>query len=83
MPLPRAGTTTAVLYGAVYEDSLDASFQAAEAHGMRVVMGKVMMDRLRYDASVRDAEVLELSLRQTPTSSSAGTAATEGVCATQ
>jgi guanine deaminase len=60
-----AGTTTAVLYGAVYEDSLEASFRAAEAHGMRVVMGKVMMDRLRYDASVRDAEVLELSLRQT------------------
>jgi guanine deaminase len=60
-----AGTTTAVLYGAVYEDSVEASFRAAEAHGMRVVMGKVMMDRLRYDASVRDAEVLELSLRQT------------------
>jgi len=60
-----AGTTTAVLYGAVYEDSLDASFEAAETHGLRVVMGKVMMDRLRYDASVRDAEVLELSLRQT------------------
>ena len=58
------GTTTAVLYGAVYEDSLDASFRAAEAHGLRVVMGKVMMDRLRYDLSVPDAEVLDLSLRQ-------------------
>jgi guanine deaminase len=60
-----AGTTTAVLYGAVYEDSVAVSFRAAEEHGMRVVIGKVMMDRLRYDASVRDAEVLELSLRQT------------------
>jgi guanine deaminase len=59
-----AGTTTAVLYGAVYEDSLDVSFRAAEAHGIRVVMGKVMMDRLRYDPTVRDADVLELSLRQ-------------------
>jgi guanine deaminase len=60
-----AGTTTAVLYGAVYEDSLDVSFRAAEEHGIRVVMGKVMMDRLRYDPTVRDADVLDLSLRQT------------------
>jgi guanine deaminase len=60
-----AGSTTAVLYGAVYEDSLDASFRAAEQHGLRVVMGKVMMDRLRYDQSVGDSEVLEVSLRQT------------------
>jgi guanine deaminase len=59
-----AGTTTAVLYGAVYEDSMDVSFRAAEEHGIRVVMGKVMMDRLRYDPTVRDAEVLDLSLRQ-------------------
>ncbi len=60
-----AGTTTAVLYGAVYEDSLDASFRAAEQHGLRVVMGKVMMDRLRYDRSIGDNEVLDVSLRQT------------------
>jgi guanine deaminase len=53
-----AGTTTAVLYGAVYEDSLDACFAAAEAHGIRAVIGKVMMDRLRYDPSVAEAEVL-------------------------
>jgi guanine deaminase len=60
-----AGTTTVVLYGAVYEDSLDASFRAAEEHGIRAVIGKVMMDRLRYDPSVADRDVLELSLRQT------------------
>lgn len=59
-----AGTTTVVLYGAVYEPSLDAAFRAAETHGLRAVIGKVMMDRLRYDASVKDNEVLELSLRQ-------------------
>ncbi|MEX2547719.1 MAG: guanine deaminase [Chloroflexota bacterium] len=59
-----AGTTTAVLYGAVYEASLDACFAAAETHGIRAVIGKVMMDRLRYDASIEDSEVLELSLRQ-------------------
>ena len=59
-----AGTTTAVLYGAVYEASLDACFAAADEHGIRAVIGKVMMDRLRYDPSVEDNEVLELSLRQ-------------------
>jgi len=59
-----AGTTTAVLYGAVYEKSLDACFAAAQDHGIRAVIGKVMMDRLRYDRSIQDSEVLDLSLRQ-------------------
>jgi guanine deaminase len=58
------GTTTVVAYGAVYEGSLDVAFRAAEEHGIRTVLGKVMMDRLRYDPTVSDAEVLELSLRQ-------------------
>ncbi|MDQ3938144.1 MAG: amidohydrolase family protein [Chloroflexota bacterium] len=60
-----AGTTTVVLYGAVYEHSLEVCFRAAEQHGIRAVIGKVMMDRLRYDPTVADEEVLELSLRQT------------------
>ena len=59
-----AGTTSVVLYGAVYQDSLEACFKAAEAHGIRAVIGKVMMDRLRYDPRIPDAGVLELSLRQ-------------------
>ncbi len=59
-----AGSTTVLLYGAVYEDSLDAAFEAAEAHGIRAVIGKVMMDRLRYDPTVSDTQVLETSLRQ-------------------
>jgi guanine deaminase len=59
-----AGTTTAVLYGAVYEDSLHECFAAAEEHGIRVVLGKVMMDRLRYDDRVGDTDVLDLSVRQ-------------------
>ena len=58
------GTTTAVMYGAVYESSLDACFAAAEEHGIRAVIGKVMMDRLRYDRSIGDGEVLAASLRQ-------------------
>jgi guanine deaminase len=60
----RAGTTTTVLYGAVYEASLDAAFRAAEEHGSRAVIGKVMMDRLRYDDTLPDSAVLEASLRQ-------------------
>ncbi len=51
-----AGTTTALVYGAVYEASLDATFRAAEAHGIRAIVGKVMMDRmhLRPDDRPRD-----------------------------
>jgi guanine deaminase len=60
----RAGTTTIVAYGAVYEASLEAAFQAAEAHGIRAVIGKVMMDRIRYDPTISDAVVLEQSLRE-------------------
>ena len=59
-----AGTTTAVMYGAVYEPSLDAAFRAAEAHGIRAVIGKVMMDRGSYDDTLSSARVLDTSLRQ-------------------
>jgi guanine deaminase len=62
--LAAAGTTTALLYGAVFEDSVDAAFAAAEQHGIRVVLGKVMMDRFRYDESLADSEVLDESLAQ-------------------
>jgi cytosine/adenosine deaminase-related metal-dependent hydrolase len=59
-----AGTTTAVMYGAVYEPSIDAAFRAAEAHGLRAVIGKVMMDRGSYDEHLPADRVLETSLRQ-------------------
>ncbi|MDO8485609.1 MAG: amidohydrolase family protein [Candidatus Limnocylindrales bacterium] len=59
-----AGTTTAVVHGAVYEASLDAAFQAAAAHGIRAVIGKVMMDRLTYDPTIEPATILERSLRE-------------------
>jgi guanine deaminase len=59
-----AGTTTAVMYGAVYEPSLDAAFRAAEAHGIRAVIGKVMMDRGSYDSRLPADRILETSLRQ-------------------
>ena len=59
-----AGTTTVLLYGAVYEASLEATFQAAERHGIRAIIGKVMMDRIRYDEILPDDAVLETSLRE-------------------
>ncbi len=42
------GTTTVVLYGAAWKDSVDAAFAAAEASGIRAVIGRVMMDRFSY-----------------------------------
>jgi guanine deaminase len=59
-----SGTTTAVMYGAVYEPSLDAAFRAVEAHGMRAVIGKVMMDRGSYDTRLPENTILDVSLRQ-------------------
>ncbi|HET7727368.1 MAG TPA: amidohydrolase family protein, partial [Candidatus Limnocylindrales bacterium] len=60
-----AGTTTVLAYGAVYEESMDAAFAAAEAHGIRAILGKVMMDRVTYDERrAPGADLLELSLRQ-------------------
>jgi guanine deaminase len=59
-----AGTTTAVVYGAVYEASLDTAFRAAEEHGIRAVIGKVMMDRITYDPTIDPATILERSLAE-------------------
>ncbi len=59
-----AGTTTVVAYAALWPDSTDAAFEAAEAHGIRAVIGKVMMDRLTYDQDIRPADILDTSLRQ-------------------
>jgi guanine deaminase len=59
-----AGTTTALVYGAVYEASLDATFRAAEAHGIRAIIGKVMMDRVTYDPTIDPSTILERSLAE-------------------
>ena len=39
------GTTSAVVFPTVHAGSVDALFAAAEARGMRVIAGKVLMDR--------------------------------------
>lgn len=43
--LLRNGTTTAHVFGTVHKESVDAFFEAAAAKGMRMVAGKVLMDR--------------------------------------
>ena len=42
--LLRNGTTTALVFGTVHPHSADAILAAAEARGMRVIAGKVLMD---------------------------------------
>jgi guanine deaminase len=59
-----AGTTTVLAYGAVFKASTDGAFQAAEAHGIRAILGKVMMDRITYDERIDPATILERSLRE-------------------
>ncbi len=59
-----AGTTTALVYGAVYEASLDATFRAAEAHGIRAIVGKVMMDRVTYDPTIDPTTILDRTLAE-------------------
>jgi guanine deaminase len=60
----RAGTTLACLYGSVDAGAMDAAFEAAEAHGIRVVMGQALMDRGRYDDAIPDDRVTEVRLRE-------------------
>ena len=43
--LARCGTTTAVVYCTVHRESVDAFFEASEARKLRMVAGKVLMDR--------------------------------------
>jgi guanine deaminase len=43
--LIRSGTTTAMVYCTVHPESVDAFFAAAQARAMRMIAGKVMMDR--------------------------------------
>lgn len=59
-----AGTTTVMAYGVVYEAATEAAFQAAEAHGIRAILGKVMMDRGTYDPTIEPSTILERSLRE-------------------
>src|SRR5688572_26061664 len=59
-----AGTTTVLAYGAVYKASMEGAFRAAEEHGIRAILGKVMMDRITYDTTIDPATILERSIRE-------------------
>ena len=58
-----AGTTTAMLYGSVDADATDAAFKAAAEHGLRVILGQCLMDRLRYDDTPEEG-ITERRLRE-------------------
>ena len=59
-----AGTTTVLGYGVVYEAAMDATFRAAEAHGVRAILGKVMMDRVTYDPTIDPSTILDRTLAE-------------------
>lgn len=63
--LLRCGTTTAMVYCTVHSSSVDAFFQESDARNLRMVAGKVLMDRHCPDflqdtaeGGVRDSEAL-------------------------
>jgi guanine deaminase len=43
---------------------MDAAFRAAEAHGIRAILGKVMMDRATYDPTIEPSTILDRTLRE-------------------
>lgn len=51
-----AGTTTSVVYGTVYKDSVDAFFEESERLGTRMLCGKVWMDRNAPEDLLDNAE---------------------------
>jgi guanine deaminase len=66
--LMRNGTTTASVYATVHKASVDAFFNAAERRKLRMLSGKVMMDRngpefLRDEAESSYADCSELIAR--------------------
>jgi guanine deaminase len=63
--LLRNGTTTALVFGTVHPESVDAFFSCAEQKNLRMIAGKVMMDRNAPqsltdtpDSSYRDSKAL-------------------------
>lgn len=54
--LLRNGTTTALVFGTVHKQSVEAFFEAAEALNLRMIAGKVLMDRNAPDYLTDTAE---------------------------
>lgn len=60
--LARNGTTTAAIFAAIYEDGCEAAFEAAQASGLRAIIGKMMMMDTGGNPQPRD--VLDVSLAE-------------------
>jgi guanine deaminase len=61
--LARHGTTSAMIYSAIFEDSTEAAFHAALASGLRIIMGKMMMDVGSY-GNLQPTKVVSISLHE-------------------
>ena len=61
--MAAAGTTTISAYAAIWPDSTEACFRAAEEHGIRATIGNVLMDRVTYDDRTPPGEILENAIR--------------------
>ena len=61
--MAAAGTTTFSGYAAIWPDSTEACFRAAEEHGIRATIGNVLMDRVTYDDRTPPGEILENAIR--------------------
>jgi guanine deaminase len=61
--LARNGTTTAAIFTAIYEDTCDAAFEAAQVKGLRAIIGKMMMDIGPY-GKFQPRETLEISVAE-------------------
>ncbi|HUE41788.1 MAG TPA: guanine deaminase [Chthoniobacterales bacterium] len=59
--LARNGTTTVMAYAAIYEDSCDIGFEAAQRSGVRTILGKMMMDLGSY-GQIQPKKILSISL---------------------
>ena len=54
--LLKNGTTTALVFATVFPQSVDAIFEAAEERNMRLIAGKVLMDKMCPEELSDDAE---------------------------
>ena len=61
--LAANGTTTAMVYAAIFEDSCDVGFEAAQQSGLRIILGKMMMDLGSY-GSLQPKKILSVSLTE-------------------
>lgn len=51
--MAASGTTSACVYTSIWKESTETCFEEADRSGLRIVMGKVMMDQGSYDRGFR------------------------------